>query len=54
MQRTGLGRMPHVASHVQDEAALRMLRAWIQGLDEKQAPTRRGSKPRACCQTCSR
>ncbi len=29
MERTGLGRMPHIGSHVPDEKAVRLIRDWI-------------------------
>jgi len=33
-QRTGLGRLPHVASLVVDEKAVRLIRDWIRQLAE--------------------
>jgi hypothetical protein len=32
MQRTGLGRMPHIASTVVDEPALKLLTEWIRNM----------------------
>jgi uncharacterized repeat protein (TIGR03806 family) len=32
MEKTGLGRMPHIASHVVDEKAVRLVRDWIKEL----------------------
>jgi uncharacterized repeat protein (TIGR03806 family) len=33
MERVGLGRMPHVSSHVPDEKAVRLIRDWIKAMD---------------------
>jgi hypothetical protein len=34
MRKVGLGRMPHVASNVVDEDAVRLIEAWIKGLPQ--------------------
>jgi hypothetical protein len=33
MTKTGLGRMPHVATSIVDEKAARLVHAWIKGLE---------------------
>jgi hypothetical protein len=38
-----LGRMPHVASTVVDDEALKMLRAWILGLNDENRLKERGA-----------
>ena len=35
MTLEGLGRMPHVASNIKDDPAVDLIRAWIQGLPDK-------------------
>lgn len=37
MTRTGLGRMPHVGSHVVDKEGIAIVRAWIESLGKKNA-----------------
>ena len=32
MDMTGLGRMPHIGSHVVDEQAVQLVREWIKGM----------------------
>eukprot|EP00913_Durusdinium_trenchii_P008782 g8248.t1 len=39
MTRLGLGRMPHVASHVIDDEGVALIRAWIQSLPKKTSGT---------------
>ena len=36
MKLDGLGRMPHVASSIQDKSAIELIRKWIEGLPEKE------------------
>lgn len=42
MQKTGLGRMPHVASSVVDEPAVKLIREWIRDLPKSGATTKTG------------
>jgi hypothetical protein len=43
MKMEGLGRMPHVASKVVDEEAIKMLRSWILGLRDEDRLKVRGA-----------
>ncbi len=47
MELAGLGRMPHIASNVHDQAAIKMLREWIASLsDEKKLSQPGATNPR--------